>query len=326
MAEPSSASLPDPDGNAQRWAVDQVGGHPVWLRTRPWAEVWRVDAVDGTWWLKLNTARTVYEPRLLAALAGLGSPLLPRVIVHPDQPWSLVADAGRSARELLVEASPEQRVDYWCRLLPAYAELQRAATELDLTGVGVPDFSPPRLLDRFDEVTSAIGWFDAATAGADGVAVRERFDAIRPRLQRAATRLAGGVPPTVQHDDLHDGNVFGGGDDDASTRVIDWGDAVVGHPFGTLQVTVRALAATLSRDRDDPSLTRVTDAYLEPWRTGGESRAALLEQCDLAVAVGALTRAAGWQRALGTPATAVAMEDGDAVAYWMLRLDEWLSA
>lgn len=313
------------DQAATVWAADQVGGRPVWLRTRPWAEVWRVDAADGTWWLKINTARTVYEPRLLAALAGLASPLLPRVVVHPSEPWSLVADAGRSARELLAEASPERRIDYWCRLLPAYAELQRAATDLALTEVGVPDFSPAGLVEQFDEVTADTGWFDEATAGADGVAARGRFDAVRPRLMDAAARLDGGIPPTVQHDDLHDGNVFGG-DDGSAITVIDWGDAVVGHPFGTLQVTVRALAATLSLDSDDPSLARVTDAYLEPWLTAGESRSALQGQVDLAVATGALTRAAGWQRALGSVAAAVEVDDADAVAYWMVRLDEWLPA
>ncbi|MBX6724117.1 MAG: phosphotransferase, partial [Dactylosporangium sp.] len=36
------------------------------------------------------------------------------------------------------------------------------------------------------------------------------------------------VPVTLQHHDLHGGNVFQTG------QVFDWGDSVIGHPFGVL--------------------------------------------------------------------------------------------
>jgi len=86
-------------------------------------------------------------------------------------------------------------------------------------------------------------------------------------LAEVARRLADGLPPTVQHDDLHDGNVF---TRDGRTMLIDWGDAVFAHPFGTLLVTRGVLAAQLEVTADDAQLRRVTDAYLEAWRTGGK--------------------------------------------------------
>ena len=48
-------------------------------------------------------------------------------------------------------------------------------------------------------------------------------------------------------------------------RVFDWGDAVVGHPFGTLLVTLRVVAHWTGLPNGAPELLRLRDAYLEPW-------------------------------------------------------------
>ena len=68
----------------------------TYLRARPWAEIWRLDAASGRWWLKVNAAGTAYEARLLPALSRTGSSLVPDSVSHPTEPWCLVADAGRS--------------------------------------------------------------------------------------------------------------------------------------------------------------------------------------------------------------------------------------
>jgi hypothetical protein len=62
----------------------------------------------------------------------------------------------------------------------------------------------------------------------------------------------------------------GEADDLSSVRIIDWGDACVGHPFGTMLATLNSIAfhaGTLREDRrmDDPRLLRIQDAYLEPF-------------------------------------------------------------
>jgi hypothetical protein len=45
-------------GGFKRLGVSAIlfGARIVSLRTRPWADVWRVDADDGRWWLKVNEA------------------------------------------------------------------------------------------------------------------------------------------------------------------------------------------------------------------------------------------------------------------------------
>ena len=291
------------------------------LRARPWAEIWRLDAATGRWWLKVNAAGTAYEARLLPELARMGSSLVPDSRSHPTEPWCLVADAGQSARDALQGAEPNGRIGFWTGVLPQYADLQRSAEPAALRSIGMPDLSAGVLLDRFDEVTTDQRWFTADVAPELSRNDWEQIRGCRPLLAEAAARLVDARPATVQHDDLHDANVFGG---PAGVRIIDWGDASLAHPFGTLLITLDVLAAQLECPRDDPQLSLVRDAYLEVWRTGGESTAEQHRELDLAVRTGGLARAAAWRRALGSPEAGQQLDFADAVAHWMVRLAQAL--
>ncbi len=292
-----------------------------YLRSRPWAEIWRVDSPTGRWWLKVNAAGTAYEARLLTELSRTGSSLVPQSLSHPTEPWCLIADAGQSARNRLQQAQPGERIGFWTAVLAHYAELQRAADRDGLRSVGLPDLSAGALLDRFDEVVADRRWFTADVAAGLSPDDLAAVPACRPRLAEVAARLADGRPATVQHDDLHDGNVFGAAD---AIRIIDWGDASLAHPFGTLLVSLDVLAVQLECRRDDRSLDPVRDGYLEVWRTEGESTAELRRELDLAVRTGGLARAAAWRRALGSPEAGRELDFADAVAHWMVRLAQAL--
>jgi len=255
-------------------------------------------------------------------LARSGSALLPAVRPHPDQPWALIADAGVSARELLADAEPEQRIGFWMDVLPPYAELQQTVSVADLRGAQLPDLSPAALLTTFDALVEQSEWFTTAVAPELEVEQWDRILASRTPLAAAADRLAGGIPPALQHDDLHDGNVFRRG---STNLIIDWGDAVLAHPFGTLLVTLDVLAYQLDCARTDPRVVGVQEAYLEVWRTRGDSRADLSAELDLAVRTAGLGRAAAWRRALGTPTAGLEVGDADAVARWLGRLADALA-
>ena len=308
--------------SALSWALTQLGPSEVsYLRARPWAEIWRVDSVGGRWWLKVNSAGTAYEARLLTELSATGSSLVPDSLCHPTKPWCLVADAGRSARDALQDVEPGARIEFWTAVLAGYADLQRSLQPEALRSVGLPDLSAAALLERFDEVLADRRWFAPDVAPELSGTDWEQILACRPRLADAAARLADGRPATVQHDDLHDANVFGSGD---AVRIIDWGDASLAHPFGTLLVTLDVLASQLQCTRNDPLLDPVRDGYLEVWRTGGESDAELRRELDLAIRTGALARAAAWRRALGSPEAGQELDFADAVAHWMVRLAQAL--
>jgi len=127
----------------------------------------------------------------------------------------------------------------------------------ELLAIGVPDFRLASLPAKFEMLIDEI---------------REQPDEDRRRLQdslpwvrEACLELAAaGLPETIQHDDLHDAQVFVR---DGQYLLLDWGDACVSHPFFTLAVT---LDGVISWGVDDVESSQPTepfrDAYLEPFR------------------------------------------------------------
>jgi hypothetical protein len=170
--------------------------------------------------------------------------------------------------------------------------------------LGVPDHRPAALPAHFAAL------LDDPTVAIAG----ERRAALRGLTQRyadACARLAeAGPEPTLQHDDLHSNNVFRDG------RFFDWGDASVGHPFHSLLVALRSMAATFDVAPGDPVLERFRDAYLEPWSLGAEGPALV----ELAVWTGIVGRSLSWRRALTEAGPAELDEFGDAVGGWLEEL------
>ena len=128
------------------------------------------------------------------------------------------------------------------------------------------------------------------------------------------------VPSTVQHDDLHSSNICWGGST-ADARVIDWGDASWGFALGTMLCTLNSVAWHARCELDDPRVTRVRDAYLEPFTAYAE-RAELLRQVELARRTGCVTRALSYRASLlGEPVATHRKEDFP-VRGWLLELFE----
>ena len=94
---------------------------------------------------------------------------------------------------------------------------------------------------------------------------------------------AHGIDETLQHDDLHDGQIF---IRDGRTLLMDWGDACISHPFFTLSVALEGvLAWGLDDEEYSVDTTPFRDAYLGPFRHRYEG--------DLVGAVGVALRL-GW--------------------------------
>ena len=136
-----------------------------------------------------------------------------------------------------------------------------------------------RLRDRPDD--------DPAHLAADVV---ERLEVARPSVRDAACALGNGpLPVTVQHGDLHPGNVF---EVDGRLRVFDFGDTQWAHPLESLPIP-------WAMTKDDPSI-RWQDllfAYHEPWRdllTIDE----LAELLAAAVVTQPVNRSFGWWEGL----------------------------
>ncbi|MET8356026.1 aminoglycoside phosphotransferase family protein [Micromonospora sp. NPDC005171] len=318
-----------PDWSSEQWQVrarswvdaqlSRVGRRVTGLvesRVRPWSLVWRVPTDDGPVWFKANNPGTVHEAVLISALAeSAPDRVLTPIAVDPAQGWSLLPDGGESLRDVL---GRDPDLAHWERALPGYAALQLASVPRadELVALGVPDQRPEVLADLFVELLDD---HEALLIGAEGglsPEMHERLRAELPSYAQRCRRLADlGVPATVQHDDLHDGNVFAG---EAGYRYFDWGDASVAHPFGTLLVTLRSVGHDRKLAADDAQLVRLRDAYLEAW-TDRYDRRTLVEAADLAIGLGPVSRSLSWRRALDTAEESRA-EYAAAVPGWLEEL------
>jgi hypothetical protein len=264
------------------------------VRERPWGRIYRY----GQLWLKVNGGGTTYEPALLELVKG--RPLTPPVVAtEPARGWTLLADAGRSMRE--IGGGDDEVVGRWLDLLPRYARLQQsfAGSAEEALRSGVPDHSSPSLV-------AALSRLAPMSSRAEEVLALD--------LTPLAETLDGsGIPATVDHGDLHDANVFV----DAAGRVsvIDWGDAAVGHPFLSLQA-VQWLAMGLSWAPDDSRLDALREVYLAEW---GDPKA-LSSVADAALRLACVARALSWSRALRDASPEVHAEWDHPVTRWIEEL------
>jgi hypothetical protein len=262
------------------WAAIQgfeATGEVTQPRLCAWSTALRIPTAEGLVWLKAGCAGTAYEAGLLEALSGYGAPhLLHPLAVDRDRGWLLLPDGGPTLRTAL-DRYPDLAV--WEQVLPKYAALQRSVEGRELPGAD--DHSPARLPAVLSSLLESLE-----------VGPVEELRALQPRFESWCEELAhSSIVPTVQHDDLHDNNVF------ANQVFFDWGDAVLAHPFSSLLVTLRSIAQRWSLEPGAQELARLRDCYLEAW-SEGHSRVELELQSLLAVRVAKVSRSAAWVRAL----------------------------
>jgi hypothetical protein len=289
-----------------------VAGAPEQPHVYPWSTAFRLPARGGTVWLKSVGPGSAHEPALSRALAGwVPDHVLTPLAVEPERRLILLPDGGRTLRD----TGGSTVVEAWESMIRTYARLQldlvpRAA---DMLGLGVPDHRPEHLPEQ---VADLLADDDAMMTGRDGglaPVARDRLLADLPRYSELCRRLVdGGLPPTLQHDDLHDANVFVSGN---RHRFFDWGDASVSHPFISLLVPLRMAARALRLPHGHPVLLRLRDSYLYEWRELG-SQQRLRQQCDLALEVGPLQRALTWRRILRGVHADERAEWADSVPGW----------
>jgi Ser/Thr protein kinase RdoA (MazF antagonist) len=255
-----------------------------------WATALRIPTTDGVVWFKAEQPHHAFEVALTELLARL-APRHTAEVVGSDRArgWMLTRDAGTRLREL------PDALAHWEALLPRYAEIQiELASRVDeLLALGVADHSlaaMPEQLRRAldDDAALLLGRDDGLTADERRRIVDElpAFDELCRRLLEIP------IPETLQHDDLHDANVFVR---DGEYVVFDWGDSCISHPFHTLAVTLRAVAYRLELPAGGREVLRLRDAYVEPW-TRVAPRADAEFAIDLARRTGAIQRALAWHR------------------------------
>jgi hypothetical protein len=281
----------------------------------PWSTVLRIPTSSGPVWFKANVPGLAHEAAVVEILtAGRRQELLPQLLATDlERGWMLQADAGTKLRELLEE---NRDFDVWERILPLYAELQiAAADDRDrLLAAGAPDRRLSALPRQFEELLRDRKTLDSLTERE-----LERLSTLVPRIEEECRELgAYELPETIQHDDLHDGQVFVR---DRRYVFLDWGDACVAHPFFTLVVTLAVLAYKLELEHDSPELDRFRDAYLEPW-TRFRPRGDLEQAYPIAYRLGVLCRGLTWALIVSAIQRPLRDQEEDAVPERMRMLLE----
>lgn len=309
----------DSRGSVRQWIDERAAAAGLArtgpLRTvhrRPWSLVLRTRTSAGPIFFKATAPTLANDPAITSHLAGLAPDLVLRPLaIDADRRWMLLPRGGRRLRGLPAEAL----LRHWERLLPRYATLQRdtLGTDATLLALGALDRRPSRLAEQLRAFLASPA--KTRVGRRDGLTAEEvdRLVRLLPAIAERADQIeAAGGGHSIQHDDLHDGNVFIGSGGD---RIFDWGDAAVSHPFGSLVVTLTSIADRIERPDDAPELRRLRDAYLEPWRAGRS-------QDDLEAAIGAveriypLMRAMTWAAALDALPIEAEHEHRGAVAAW----------
>ncbi|WJK36045.1 hypothetical protein [Solwaraspora sp. WMMA2065] len=133
----------------------------------------------------------------------------------------------------------------------AAVQLDLADDVDDLLALGVPDRRLATLPQAYARIIDVVG-------------AERRFRDAAPMVADLCAELAQyGLPELLQHDDLHDAQVFVR---DGRHLIMDWGDACVSHPFLTLSVTLDGgLAWGLDDVRDSVDTSPFRDAYLAPY-------------------------------------------------------------
>jgi len=213
----------------------------------PWSTVLRVPTSRGDVWFKANAAELRHEAGLVSLVARRMPERVPPLLATDlERGWMLMADAGRRLREVIAE---ERSLERWLDVLEATARIQLAMEpDVDaLLALGVPDLRLATLPDGYARLM-------------DTLQPETRFRTAHSRVVELCEELATfGIAETLQHDDLHDGQVFVR---NGTHLVMDWGDACISHPFFTLSVTVEG---GIAWGVDDVENSEDTEPYLRAY-------------------------------------------------------------
>jgi hypothetical protein len=225
-------------------------------RTRPWSTQYVIPSSGGRVWFKANCHDLSFEPALHQALGRLAPGLVEEPIaVDPARGWMLTRDRGLPLAE-----RHEPSLDDWCAIARGAAHLQRvsAGAVKELLSSGIPDCSPATVARRFDRLVEGYAALDPTHPSHLPSELLTKYEAARRTVVDAAAALAQSpLPVTVNHGDLHPGNVLVV---DGGLRLFDFGDA----QWAAAPEVLWPLWAWLTQRTDQPWRT-VFAAYAEVW-------------------------------------------------------------
>ena len=273
---------------ALRWIDAQFSAHgivrlpstPPQPKLRPWSTLLVLDTQEhGRFWFKAGVPELAPETQVISTLRNVapGSIPVPLAIDH-ERHWSLTGDLGKTMQD----AGDATDMSKMSALLRLYARVQRGSNAFvsDLIAAGVPQRGP-------QDIARELLGMRISPMVAHGVrAAAGRLDALR-------------LPLTIQHGDLHAGNIFITNPAPANFAAViaDWSDASVGNPLCSLLVPMRRIREELPGAEGERAAERLTRAYLSCWSDLANSAAlkAALPDAMIVARAGELVM---WRKAL----------------------------
>ena len=258
---------------------------------RPWSTVLRIPTNLGDIYFKAVVPELAYESALTQTLSYRYPHCMPHVLAsNREHGWLLMSDGGNRLRERL---KTEDDIQHWQVVLPIYAEMQkRSVPHLgELLELGLPDRRLAILPTKFRELlTNTEALALNHPGGLSAVEYQQLQDSVDLCARLCEQLAAFGLPETLDHGDLHDGNVF---IHEGQYLLFDWGDSSAAHPFFTIRNTYESLERRFGLAKSSSWFQRLRDCYLELW-TEYKTREKLEEAFALAQQLSPIPSALRW--------------------------------
>ncbi len=289
------------------------------VRVRPWSTQLTVSTSGGLLWFKENHPAQAAEAAVIEQLARLTPDhVVAPVAVERSRGWLLSPDHGQTM--LSLGASDEAT---WSRVVVEFAELQRRVAEDKdvLLTAGLAPLLPEMVADHVEQQVERLRSLPPTDVAHIAPELARRVVDAVPAVRETAERLAAITPglASLDHNDLHQNNVFAPRPEESRLRFFDFGDALWAHPFTTLAVPVGMLCEDWQTDPSDPRVVRILDAYLEVWPDVG-SLADRREALRLARVLHPVHRLESWRRLLEGGDRREMRDEAEIVSSWLGRV------
>ncbi|MBD2451360.1 phosphotransferase [Nostoc sp. FACHB-152] len=283
---------------ARSWIDDQLTQHNIQRiglieqpHIRHWSTVLKVPTNIGYIYFKAVVPDLVYEASVTQVLANWYPHWMPQILaVDQQQGWLLMKDGGMRLREVL---KTENDIRYWESILPIYAQLQQQSAKRvdDLLNSGLPNRCLAILPTKFKDLLADTEMLNLEHTGGISLAEYQRLQECTDLFAWLCEHLASyGLPESLHHGDLHDGNVF---IHEGCYLFFDWGDSSISHPFFTLESTFTSLENRFSLEKHSFWFELLKECYLNSWFEY-ETQEKLLEAFNLAQRLSPILSALRW--------------------------------
>lgn len=235
---------------------------PEIILQTPWSTVVRFATSKGTVYLKQTPTAISQEPKIMQLLADELHANVPMVLaINDDLHCFLMKDAGLSLRSYL-KANFQPNLLY--EAIKGYGAIQRTTENYieHFFSLRVPDWRVDKLPQLYDHIINQVDLLKD-----DGLTDKELqlLKDLSPRLTAQCKLLAQyQIPPTIAIYDINTNNVL----IDANTQqftYIDLGEAVITHPFFSLQTYLYQATLHHPVKESDQTYHQIQEACLLNW-------------------------------------------------------------